>query len=453
MKRNATRAAAYAEGRALREKVSRSSHALWHPKMRREDPMQTLLATSRNRLKHLLPLRYGRMSASPFTYMRGCAAMMAADLAAAPATGLRVQACGDCHLGNFGAFASPERRVLFDVIDFDETLPAPWEFDLKRLATSFTLAARVQGYDRGRAREVTLAMVRSYRDHMVEYAEMAPLDIWYAIIDSEVLIRTAPNASTRRRRQEFERKARARTGDSLLGRLLARRDGRYRFLDQPPTIERLRHGSKLDASFRSVLERYPASLPEDRRTLLSHYHLVELAFKVVGVGSVGTRCAVALYLSAGGEPLVLQIKEAVPSVLAPYAGKSTFAHQGQRVVVGQRLMQCASDIFLGWASDDAGREYYVRQLRDMKKSVPFETLVGEVLYNFAGMCGWVLARAHSKAGDAARLSGYLGKSDRIDQAVADFAHAYADQCERDYEVFRRAIRTGKIPVQLEEAKR
>lgn len=453
MKKAATRATAYAEGRALRRKVSRSSQAVWKPKMRREDPMQTLLATSRNRLQHLLPLRYGRMSVSPFTYMRGCAAMMAADLAATPATGLRVQACGDCHLGNFGAFASPERRVLFDVIDFDETLPAPWEFDLKRLATSFTLAARGKGYSRRRAREVTLAMVRSYRTHMNEYAQMAPLDIWYAIIDSEILIRTAPNASTRRRRQEFERRARSRTGDSLLGRLLVKRGGRLQFREQPPTIERLRHGSILDQAFRSVLERYPASVAEDRRALLSHYRLVELAFKVVGVGSVGTRCAVALYRSAGGDPLVLQIKEAVPSVLAAHVGKSAFAHQGQRVVVGQRLMQCASDIFLGWASDDDGRVYYVRQLRDMKTSVPFETLVGEVLYNFAGMCGWVLARAHSKVGDAARLSGYLGRSDRIDEAVADFAHAYADQCERDYEVFMRAIRAGRIPVQMEEAKR
>lgn len=453
MKTDATRAAAYAEARALRSKVSRSSHAVWKPEMRRADPMQTLLATSRNRLEYLLPLRYGRMSASPFTYMRGCAAMMAADLAAVPATGLRVQACGDCHLGNFGAFASPERRVLFDVIDFDETLPAPWEFDLKRLATSFTLAAREKGYDRRRAREVTLAMVRSYRQHLYEYAQMAPLDIWYAIIDSEVLIRTAPNASTRRRRVQFEKRARARSGESLLGRLLVKRNGRLQFRDQPPTIERLRRGSKLETSFRSVLERYPASVAEDRRTLLSHYRLVELAFKVVGVGSVGTRCAVALYLSEGGEPLVLQIKEAVPSVLGPHVGNSAFAHEGQRVVVGQRLMQCASDIFLGWASDDEGREYYVRQLRDMKTSVPYETLVGEVLYNFAGMCGWVLARAHSKAGDAARLSGYLGRSDRIDEAVADFAHAYADQCERDYEIFTRAIRAGRIPVQIERAKR
>ncbi len=414
--------------------------------------MRTLLATSRNRIDHLLPLRYGRMSLSPFAYLRGCAAMMAADLAELPATGLRVQACGDCHLGNFGAFASPERRLLFDLIDFDETLPAPWEFDLKRLATSFTLAARVQGCDRRRAREVTLAMIRSYREHVHTYATMAPLDIWYAIIDSEVLIRTAPNAATRRRRQEFERKARTRTADSLLGRLLVEHEGRLQFRDAPPTIERLRRGTKLETCFRTVLERYPASLPDDRRTLLSHYRLVELAFKVVGVGSVGTRCAVALYLSAGGEPLVLQIKEALPSVVAPHAGRSVFAHEGQRVVVGQRLMQCASDIFLGWASDHDGREYYVRQLRDMKASVPFESLVGEVLYNFAGMCGWVLARAHSKCGDAAILSGYLGKSDRIDEAVTDFAQVYADQCERDYEDFLRAIRSGRIPVQL-EAKR
>ncbi|MSU72568.1 MAG: DUF2252 domain-containing protein [Opitutus sp.] len=292
-------------------------------------------------------------------------------------------------------------------------------------------------------------MIRSYREHVHTYAAMAPLDIWYAIIDSEVLIRTAPNAATRRRRQEFERKARTRTADSLLGRLLVEHDGHLQFRDAPPTIERLRRGTKLETAFRTVLERYPASLPDERRTLLSRYKLVELAFKVVGVGSVGTRCAVALYLSGGGEPLVLQIKEAVRSVVAPHVGPSAFAHEVQRVVVGQRLMQCTSDIFPGWASDHDGREYYVRQLHDMKASVPFESLVGEVMCNFAGMCGWVLARAHSKCGAAASLSGYLGKSDRIDEAVADFAQAYADQCERDYEVFLRAIRPGRIPVQIE----
>jgi uncharacterized protein (DUF2252 family) len=279
---------------------------------------------------------------------------------------------------------------------------------------------------------------------------MSPLDIWYAIIDSEVLIRTAPDEATRQRRIRFERRARGRTGDSLLGKLLVRSGGQPRFREQPPTIVHLPPGNRLAQQFRGVLERYPQSLAKDRRQLLAHYRFQEIAFKVVGVGSVGTRCAVALYLSPGGDPLVLQVKEAVPSVLAPYQGASRFRHQGERVVVGQRLMQCASDIFLGWASDDEGRDYYVRQLRDMKTSVPLEMLQGPVLQNFADMCGWALARAHAKAGDAARIAGYLGNSDRMDEAIADFAHLYADQCERDHAVFRRAIRAGRIPVQLED---
>ena len=417
--------------------------------MRRVDPIATLLDTSRNRLPHLLPLRYGRMSRSAFAWMRGSAALMASDLSATPTTGLRVQACGDCHSGNFGAFASPERRVLFDLTDFDETLPGPWEYDLKRLATSLTLVARYQGCGKREAREVTLAAARAYRKHTREYGALSPLEIWYEIIDSEVLIRTAPDEATRQRRIRFERKARGRTGDSLLGRLLVERGGRLHFREQPPTIVHLSSGSRLARQFRKVLERYPESLATDRRLLLRHYRFQEIAIKVVGVGSVGTRCAVALYLSPGGDPLVLQVKEAVPSVLAPYAGESRFTHEGERVVVGQRLMQCASDIFLGWASDDEGRDYYVRQLRDMKTSVPLEMLKGPVLHNFADMCGWALARAHAKAGNAARLSGYLGSSDRMDEAIADFAGRYADQCERDYAAFKRAIRAGTIAVKLE----
>jgi uncharacterized protein (DUF2252 family) len=437
------------EGRTLRQKVSRSAHAVWKVPAERPDPVAMLLQTSDNRLPHLLPLRYGRMSASPFAYMRGSAAMMAADVATTPLTGLRVQACGDCHSGNFGAFASPERRVLFDITDFDETLPAPWEFDVKRLAVSFVLLARHQGYDKATVRDVTLKMLRAYRTRLAEFATMAPLDVWYYIIDSELLIRTAPDKATRRRRERFEKRARARTADKLLGRLMVEDHGRVQFIDQLPTIARLQPGSELEASFRTALERYPQSLSDDRRFLLSRYRLDDLAFKVVGVGSVGTRCAVALYVAEGGQRLVLQVKEACPSVLEPHIGKCPFAHQGQRVVVGQRLMQCASDIFLGWASDDAGRHYYVRQLRDMKTNLSLEELQGPVLFNFADMCGWALARAHAKSGDAVRLSGYVGNSDRLDEAVADFAAAYADQCEKDYELFRKAINDGKIPVEIE----
>lgn len=417
--------------------------------MRRLDPLEALLATDRNRLPHLLPLRFGRMSQSPFAYLRGAAASMAADVAETPLTGIRVQACGDCHLGNFGAFASPERRVLFDINDFDETLPAGWEFDLKRLAVSFMLLSRSHGYDKPTSKDVTRTVLRSYRNHLHILAGMSPLDRWYALIDSEILIGTAPDEATRRRRVKFERRARARTGESLIGGLVEEKDGRMQFRAQPPVITRLKAGSKLDELFRTALERYPLSLAEDRRFLLSRYRLVDTAFKVVGVGSVGTRCAVALYESEAGNLLVLQVKEACPSVLAPYAGKSPFAHEGQRVVVGQRLMQCASDIFLGWASDDDGHQYYVRQLRDMKTSVPLEALRDQVLFNFAEMCGWALARAHVKAGDALQLAGYIGTSERLDDAVTSFANAYANQCEKDYEAFMRAIRAGKIAIETE----
>jgi len=440
---------AYREGRALRKAMPRAGHAAWKSSMRGGDPLDMLRATARNRLPDLLPLRYGRMSRSAFTYMRGSAAMMAADVAAGPVTGIPVQACGDCHLGNFGAFASPERRVLFDITDFDETLPASWEYDLKRLAVSFVLLCRDRGSDAASSGEVTLSLLGAYRRHVAAYAAMAPLDTWYAIIDSEILIRTAPDEATRRRRIAFENRARRRTADSLLGKLLVERDGQLRFREQPPTIAHLPRNGKLEKSFRTVLERYPATLPQDRRYLLSRYRLADLAFKIVGVGSVGTRCAVALYLSDGGDRLVLQVKEACPSVLAPYAGGGPHAHQGERVVVGQRLMQCASDIFLGWADDDTGHQYYVRQLRDMKTSVAYEQLKGQVLFNFAGMCGWALARAHAKSGDAARLSGYLGRSDRLDRAISVFAESYADQCERDFALFRRAIRAGRIPVEIE----
>ena len=360
-----------------------------------------------------------------------------------------MQSCGDCHLGNFGAFASPERRLLFDINDFDETLPGPWGFDLKRLATSFILAARDKGYDRAAAKQVASAAVRSYRKHIHEFAAMSPLETWYFIIDSELLIRTAPDKATRQRRRRFEQRARTRGVGSLLGKLLVERGGAWRFREQPPTLTRLRRGSSLEKSFLKALERYPRTLAADRRALLRRYRLVDLAFKVVGVGSVGTRCAVALYLSEAGDPLVLQVKEALPSVLEPYAGRSAFAHEGQRVVVGQRLMQCASDIFLGWASDDEGRDYYVRQLRDMKTSVPLDELVGPVLYNYAGMCGWALARAHAKAGKACQVAGYIGRSERLDDALVSFAQSYADQCEQDYGRFMRAVRAGKIAVEIE----
>jgi len=449
----AARRRVFEQGRAFRKKVPRSSHAAWKPPANRPDPVALMLQTGRHRLARLLPLRYGRMSQSAFAFMRGSAALMAADLAATPVSGIRVQACGDCHLGNFGAFASPERRILFDITDFDETLPGAWEFDLKRLATSFILVARAKGYDRAAARDVTRAAVRSYREHMHEFAAMSPLEIWYFIIDSELLIRTAPDKAARLRRQRFEQRARTRGVENMLGRLLEEHAGAWRFREQPPTITRIRRGSPLEKSFLTALERYPHTLPDDRRALLERYRLADIAFKVVGVGSVGTRCAIALYRSETGDSLVLQVKQALPSVLEPYVGRGKVAHEGQRVVAGQRLMQCASDIFLGWASDGQGHDYYVRQLRDMKTSVPLEELEGPVLFNFAGMCGWALARAHAKGGNAARLAGYIGRSERLDDAVVSFAQAYADQCERDYALFMQAVRAKKIAVEIEAPER
>jgi uncharacterized protein (DUF2252 family) len=442
-----------AEGRALRKKVPRSVHAVWKPPANRRDPLALIRANDRNRLPHLLPLRYWRMTASPFAFMRGSPVLMAADLAHTPVSGIKVQICGDCHLANFGAFASPERRILFDVTDFDETVPGPWEFDLKRLATSFTLLARCKQYKRSEARRITRAVVASYRQHLREFSEMSPLEIWYFIIDSELLIRTAPDPATRRRRERFELKARTRSVNSLLGKLLVRRGGAWKFDETPPTIVRLRPGTELARSFLSALERYPRTLSEDRRRLFAHYQLADLAFKVVGVGSVGTRCAAALYLSEGGAPLVLQVKQALPSVHERCSERNGFSHQGERIVVGQRLMQCASDIFLGWASDDNGHDFYIRQLRDMKTSVALDHLEGPVFYNFAGMCGWALARAHAKNGSAARLCGYIGQSSRLDEAIVQFAQAYADQCEADYQVFMRAVHAKKIPIQREKPPR
>ena len=443
------RRATLAEGRALRKQAPRREHARWHADMRSRDPVEMLVVTGRSRLQELLPLRYGRMSRSPFAFMRASAAMMASDVGGGPLTQLMVQACGDCHLGNFGAFASPERRLLFDINDFDETLPASWEFDLKRLATSFVLLGREQGLDKAGQREAVVTVVQSYTTRLREYALASPLDAWYSIIDSETLIREAPDEASRQRRIAFERRARQRTGDSMARKLVTMEGGGPRFVHDPPIVSRLPPGGRLDRAFRTVLCRYPDTLGEDRQEVLARYTLADVAFKVVGVGSVGTRCGIALYVSDGGDLLILQVKEATPSVLQHYAPLAPVVHDGRRVVVGQRLMQAASDIFLGWADDEEGRHYHVRQLRDMKTSIATEDLQGAVLTNFAGLCGWSVARAHAKSGHAQRLSGYVGTSGRLADSLADFASSYADQCERDFEAFMQAVRAGRLPAETE----
>lgn len=335
------------KGRALRKKVPRSLHSTWKVRDRKTTLIAKLLATARYRIHDLMRLRYQRMNSSPFQFMRGSFEIMGPDLATTPQTGIHIQICGDCHLGNFGAFASPERRVLFDITDFDETIHGPWEFDIKRLATSFFLLAIQQGYDRHKARDVVSYMLSAYRKRLREFTEMSPLEVWHYVIDSELLIRTAPNRSTRERREKFEKKARARTADQLLEKLIVEKKGKLKFAEDLPVIRNLDRSPELKKSFETAFQDYASSLAKDRKTLFSHYRLCDVAFKVVGVGSVGTRCGVGLYLAENGRHLLLQIKEASRSALEPFVGKSQFTKQGERIVVGQRLMQCASDIFLG----------------------------------------------------------------------------------------------------------
>jgi len=414
-----------AAGKALRGQTSRAAQGRWQPAPDRRDPLAILEESNLGRLPELTPIRYGRMLRSPFTFLRGSAALMAYDLAQTPATGLRVQACGDCHLLNFGLFATPERNLIFDLNDFDETLPAPWEWDLKRLVASFVVAGRDNGIADKRSREAAITCARSYRDHLHQFSTMSPLDVWYDRIDAETLIRTAPDAEGRARRQKMADKARKRIGEHLFPKIAKPVEGRHRLVDQPPVLVHVAE-EDWDERVREGIEDYRQSLPDDRRQLFEHYRLEDSALKIVGIGSVGTRCYVALFFSEDGSPLLLQFKEARRSVLEPYTTKSQYENQGQRIVVGQRLMQSASDIFLGWVRGRRGYDSFGRQLRDMKFSFPVEGCSALQLERYAEVCGWSLAHAHAKSGDAAGISGYLGKGDAFDTALGEFAVTYAD---------------------------
>ena len=439
-------------GRALRDRCSRAAHAAWKAPSKRHDPVTLLKQSSAGRVPDLIPIRYGRMLVSPFTFYRGAALHMAADLASTPVSGLQVQACGDCHLMNFGAFATPERRVIFDINDLDETLPAPWEWDVKRLAVSFVLAARDNGFTEDQARECAMECVRSYRERMAKYAEMHVLEVWYSSVDIETLVGMASDRKARKRLQEKLESAKTRrVAEHDFPKLVSMDKGKPEIRDNPPLIYHLREHSQ--RGFDKVLEvafaAYRESLPEHRRMLLDRYQIQDIALKVVGVGSVGRACGIMLLMADGSDPLFLQIKEAAPSVLAPYAGKSSYANQGQRVVMGCHLMQAASDLFLGWTEGREGRHFYIRQLRDVKISAEVGTFNLATLRNYAEVCGWTLARAHARSGDPCALSGYLGKKDAFDEAVATFSLAYADQVEKDYAVLQKAVRAGKLPVQRE----
>lgn len=439
------RSARAQQGKALRQRVPRSAHANWTVQGKGRDPVAILSEADRDRIPTLVPIRYARMLQSPFAFLRGSASVMAFDLAQGPATGVRVQACGDCHLLNFGAFATPERHVIFDINDFDETLPAPWEWDIKRLAASIMVAGRYRGFAELQCAEAVLMAIRAYRENMAEYATWPELQVWYARIDAEQMV--ARTSKTKPSRPEAGGVARAAANMSarLLPKLTEVVGGKRRIRDEPPLVYHPRREKAFSRQVRTAIQQYRQSLPAERRVLVDRYEVIDAAMKVVGVGSVGSFCAVALLQADLDDPLFLQLKQARSSVLEPYAGKSVYRNQGERVVVGQRLMQSASDMFLGWSR--IGKppvDFYFRQLRDMKVTVNLDTLPFAGFVNYAHYCGWAVARAHAKAGDAAVISGYLGSNDAFDEALRRFARAYADQTEQDHAALVKAVKSGRI---------
>jgi Uncharacterized protein conserved in bacteria (DUF2252) len=458
-----SRADRVARGKDARAVAPLDSHGEFSPRAGR-DPVGLLLGQAASRVPELVPVRHGRMLVSPFTFYRGAALPMAADLATTPASGLRVQLCGDAHLSNFGAFASPERNLVFDVNDFDETLPGPFEWDVKRLAASLAVAGRDSGFPAKARRKIALAAGEGYRTAMRGFAEQAFLDVWYAHLDIEPVVAEFRSQMTAKRFKLAEKMlAKAHTSDSTkaLGKLTTVVDGRRRIISDPPMIVPVAEvfaDVQVDAIYQlihTVLGKYRRTLQSDRRHLLGNFTLVQVARKVVGVGSVGTRAWVVLMDSCDGvEPLFLQAKEAQPSVLAEYAGRSTYNNQGERVVAGQHLMQAQSDIFLGWTRvanplDGVDRDFYVRQLKDWKFSVPIELMLPQGMEMYARLCGWTLARAHARSGDRVALAAYLGGSAKFDQAIADFAETYADQNELDYAALQAAVKDGKAEATTE----
>ena len=442
-------------GKSLRQQTPRSSHGDWAPAPNRPDPVGLLEDQNEGRLEWLVPVRRARMSTSPFAFYRGSARIMAADLASTPATGLSVQACGDAHLANFGLFASPERQLVFDINDFDETLEGPWEWDIKRLATSFTIAARHNRLDKDVARKVTKRVVRAYRKAMAGFADMRNTDIWYAVLDADEFLKTADEEGREEEAEEITDKAQTRDSRQALRKLAEEIDGEYRIKSEPPglvPVRELRDELGLErrnllAMANSAFKSYQQTLTPDCRRLLERFRPVDVALKVVGVGSVGTLCLVLLLEGRDcDDPLFLQIKQATRSVLEEHLSHSSYKNHGRRVVEGQRLMQTVSDIFLGWTTGKHdGRHYYWRQLRDWKGSADVENLSARDLHYLARLCGWTLARAHARSGDPVAIAGYLGSSDAFDEALDDFAKCYADQNERDFEAFMDGVRSNRLP--------
>jgi uncharacterized protein (DUF2252 family) len=447
-------------GKAARAEVPLESHAVFDPRPDRPDPVALLEEQAATRVPELVPVRYGRMMVSPFSYYRGAALPMASDLAATPVSGLAVQACGDAHLSNFGVFGSAERRLVFDVNDFDETLPGPWEWDVKRLAASMEVAARDNGFSGKKRRQIVAATVASYREAMRGFAAMTNLDVWYARADIEQLrTQFEPQLKSRQRKLVDRDMAKARTRDSMqeVAKLTRVADGRPRIISDPPLlvpvdelIPEQTNRNGLESQLADLVARYRRTLQTDRRYLLEQYEFCDMARKVVGVGSVGTRCWIVLLLGRDHrDPLFLQVKEAEASVLSRFAGASKYASQGQRVVAGQRLMQASSDIFLGWQRTETGldgqaRDFYVRQLRDWKFSADIESMMPRDMRMYGELCGWTLARAHACSGDRIAIAAYLGASDVFDQAITQFSATYADQNGRDHDALVAAVAAGRI---------
>ncbi|WP_329403954.1 DUF2252 domain-containing protein [Streptomyces virginiae] len=448
-------------GKEARRRSPRSGHAVYEPSPNRRDPLEILEAQSETRVQELVPIRYGRMTESPFRFYRGAAAIMASDLAGSTDSGISAQLCGDAHLLNFRLLASPERELMFDINDFDETLPGPWEWDVKRLSASFVIAARANGFDDAERARIVGSTVRSYREAMIDFAGMGNLDVWYTKIDADRLTALTAGQLHKKGRKKLDRaltKARSRDVLQAFGKLTQVVDGRPMIAADPPLLVPIAdllpdaERAALERQFKSLIERYGVTLPSDRRALLEDYQLVDVARKVVGVGSVGTRCWIFLLLGRdGGDPLFLQAKEADTSVLAEHVGASRYRNQGERVVAGQRLMQATSDMFLGWERveglDGKRRDFYIRQLRDWKGIAMPETMSPRQLETFGGVCGITLARAHARSGDRIAIASYLGSGDAFDRALVTFAEAYADQNERDHQALVDAVREGRLPAE------
>jgi uncharacterized protein (DUF2252 family) len=431
-------------GKALREHCPRQSHGKIALGQGARDIVELIESSNEGRLENLIPIRHGRMLQSPFAYFRGTALIQAHDLGATPTSGIVVHACGDCHLVNFGGFATPERNIVFDINDFDETLPAPFEWDLKRLAASFVLAARWRGFRATEAKEIAVQAASSYRKSMKQRAEHGVLAAWYSRITLDDVRRLAPEADSKDRVEKLVTAARKQTHEWVLYKLTTSARGLPRIVDRPPLLYHVDKQVLSEQVLADFFKQYRATLAEERRMLFDRFELVDVALKVVGVGSVGTACFVALLLAAPDDPLFLQVKQARPSVLERYTKHPPVTQNGQRVLVGQRLMQSASDIFLGWSRGPQGRDFYVRQLRDMKMAPDIESQTPRVMRAYATLCGLTLARAHDKAGDAAMIAGYLGSSGKFDKAIGDYAVAYADQVERDYSTFVKAVSSGRL---------